>query len=240
MVYIGLKEVSCHLNHFHIQVQATFSTLVTFETLIPPLQETECLDGSQQKLRVVNWYQQKGCWRWGLIKVEELLFSGVLQHPIPQGGVNAQLAVTGVSVVHRSYDATEHSGGEGITGNSVCRMQHVMVMVCAFLTEKMQCRQASTGLFIVAAKPLISDSAQPRHARFLIFLSFDWSHICFSLSNFLFSAEQLWLCEEDWYEMSKRLMGFATWIPPDHKQTIHICQGYLIPKQVYVLFKYPL
>lgn len=45
MVYISLKEFLCHLNYFHMQIQATFSTLVTLETLVPPLQETECLDG---------------------------------------------------------------------------------------------------------------------------------------------------------------------------------------------------
>lgn len=141
-MYTNLKEVLCYLNHFHIQVHATFPTLVTIDTLVPPLQETACLDGSKWKLCVVDRYQQRGCSRWGLIKVEEPLCSGVLQQPIPPGGVNAQLAVTGVSVWHRSYDATEHSRGEGITGNSVWGVHHVMVMVCAFLTDKMQCGQA--------------------------------------------------------------------------------------------------
>lgn len=106
--------------------------------------------------------------------------------------------------------------------------------VCIFKRgDAMQAsKRGETGLFIVAAKPLISDSAHPRHALFLIFLSFYWSHICFSLSNFLFSAQQLRLCQEDWYKMSQGLMGFVSCIPPDHKQTLHICRCCLIPKQV--------
>lgn len=47
-----------------------------------------------------------------------------------------------------------------------------------------------------------------------------------------FSAQQLRLCQEDWCKMSRGLMGFASCIPPERKQALHIWLGYLIPKQV--------
>lgn len=69
-----------------------------------------------------------------LIKVEELLSTGVLQRPSPQGGVNAQLAVTGVKcgtqvMIPQSTAEGKASLGtqyaESITseGDGVCKMR---------------------------------------------------------------------------------------------------------------------
>lgn len=103
-----------------------------------PLQGSPCLNESRKKQCAVEWYGQRGCSRWGLIKVEELLSPGVSQRPSPQGGVNAQLAVTGVKVWHWSYDTTECSRGEGITRDSVCREHHVRAWWCLH-SEQRRC-----------------------------------------------------------------------------------------------------
>lgn len=70
----------------------------TFGTSVPPSRDVHAWMNPGGGSVQWNDMDRQGCSRWGLIKAGKLLSPGVLQRPNPRGGVNAQLAVTGVKV----------------------------------------------------------------------------------------------------------------------------------------------
>lgn len=159
----------------------------------------------------------------GLIEVEELLSGGVC----PQGGVNAQLAQTGVKVCHWSYDTTEHSQGvRHHQGLSVQCHLHSVMMFASWAEAR---GRWQSGHFIEAVTVLILTDTEkkicthPTSAFSLcLFICLSEAPLLTLLqaSSFLGStaAHRLWW--EVWAKMSQGLRGFASCIPLDQLPSV--------------------